>query len=106
MLSTLDRGIDLPTERILLTNWLDRWMDDVHLDMKRLFVEGSLVKTAERGVILEPPKAESGLRTVDLDDGTVDVLAEHRREQERISAGPTPTPAASSPDRPGAGSTR
>ncbi len=26
--SILDRGIDLPTEKILLRNWLDRWMAD------------------------------------------------------------------------------
>ena len=77
--------------------------DNVHLNMKRLLVEGSLVRTAKRGLILEPPKTHSGLRTVDLDDGTVDVLAEHRETQElhkrqmrhayqdlgRVFAGPT-----------------
>ena len=44
-------------------------------------MEGSLGESLERGLILNPPKTASGRRTVDLDTGTVQVLAEHREEQ-------------------------
>ena len=53
----------------------------VDLDRAHLNVEGSLSETLERGLILDPPKTASGRRTVDLDAGTVQVLAEHREEQ-------------------------
>ena len=53
----------------------------VDLDRAHLNVEGSLGESLERGLILNPPKTASGRRTVDLDAGTVQVLAEHREEQ-------------------------
>ena len=77
--------------------------DNVHLDMKRIYVVGSLVRTAQRGLILEPPKTSAGLRTVDIDDGTALVLGSHHedqgclkrqvrqayRDEGRVFAGPT-----------------
>ena len=35
LLSVLDRGIDLPTEKILLRDWLDRYMADVVTPQRR-----------------------------------------------------------------------
>ena len=55
---------------------------NVDLDRGHLTVEGSLVRSSERGLILEPPKTQSGRRGVDLDDGTTRVLVEHRAEQQ------------------------
>ena len=55
---------------------------NVDLDRGHLTVEGSLVRGRERGLIVEPPKTEQGRRGVDLDDGTTQVLAEHRAEQQ------------------------
>lgn len=55
---------------------------NVDLDRGYLIVEGSLVRSRERGLILESPKTERGRRRVDLDDGTIQVLAEHRAEQQ------------------------
>ena len=43
----------------------------VDLDLGRIFVEGSLVRSVERGLILEPPKTHSGWQVVDLDRTTV-----------------------------------
>ena len=54
-----------------------------HVDLERGFlrVEGSLVRSAQYGVLLEEPKTNAGRRTVDLDDLTIEVLAQHRRQQ-------------------------
>ena len=59
-----------------------------HVDLDRGFVtvEGSLVRSRERGLILEPPKTNAGRRMVDLDSSTVEVLAEHRRAQAETRA--------------------
>ena len=54
--------------------------ENVDLQKRILRVETSLVQT-KTGVIQEPPKTDSGQRTVDLDTGTVRVLEEHRRRQ-------------------------
>ena len=35
LLTTLDRGIDLPSERILMRDWLDRWLQDVVIPHRR-----------------------------------------------------------------------
>ena len=40
---------------------------DVDLERGCLYIEGSLVVSSERGLILEPPKTQSGRRQVDLD---------------------------------------
>ena len=40
--------------------------NNVDLDQGHIFVAGSLVRSRERGLIIEPPKTDSGRRTVDL----------------------------------------
>ena len=55
---------------------------NVDLDRGHLTIEGSLVLSRELGLVLDRPKTASGRRTVDLDVGTVQVLAEHRVEQQ------------------------
>ena len=57
--------------------------ENVDLDRGHLTIEGSLVPSAELGFVLGRPKTASGRRTVDLDAGTVGVLAEHRVEQQQ-----------------------
>ena len=54
---------------------------NVDLDEGFLKIEHSLV-FARTGMLLEPPKTESGRRTVDIDDGTVQVLLDHRVRQD------------------------
>ena len=58
--------------------------DNVDLDQGSIAIEGSLVRSRERGLILEPPKTDSSRRTVDLDPGTIRVLAEHWESQQRV----------------------
>lgn len=58
--------------------------DNVDLDQGSIAIEGSLVRSQERGLIIEPPKTDSGRRTVDLDSGTTGVLAEHWESQQHI----------------------
>ena len=58
--------------------------NNVDLDQGHIFVAGSLVRSRERGLIIEPPKTDSGRRTVDLDSGTIRVLAEHWDSQQRV----------------------
>ena len=58
--------------------------DKVDLDQGRITIEGSLVRSRERGLIIESPKTDSGRRTVDLDSGTIRVLAEHWESQQRV----------------------
>ena len=60
-----------------------RW-HNVDLESGRLLIEESLVQTKTAGIIVEPPKTNSGRRVVDLDEGTTNVLAEHRAEQDRV----------------------
>ena len=57
---------------------------NIDLHAGYLTVEGSLVRSGERGLIVEPPKTESGRRRVDLDDGTTQVLFEHLGEQQEF----------------------
>ena len=63
---------------------LGLFWDHVNLDRGYITIEGSLVRSRDLGLILEPPKTAAGRRTVDLDDGTVAVLAAHREWQERM----------------------
>ena len=56
----------------------------VDLDRSFLLLEGSLVRNAQHGVLLDLPKTESGRRAVDLDAGTVDVLRRHRVRQAEL----------------------
>ena len=58
--------------------------DNVDLDRGSIDIKGSLVRSRERGLIIEPPKTDSGRRTVDLDSGTIRVLAEHRDSQQHV----------------------
>lgn len=37
----------------------------------------SVVRSLEKGIIIEPAKTRAGRRAIDLDDGTVDVLRSH-----------------------------
>jgi integrase len=65
-----------------------RW-SDVDLDNERLSVVQTLL--APRYVLtLGEPKSERGRRSIDLDEGTVAVLREHRKRQaeERLAFGP------------------
>ena len=57
---------------------------NVHLDMKRVYVEASLVRSSGRGLLPQPPKTAAGLRTVDIDEGTALVLSDHLRDQGRL----------------------
>ena len=60
-----------------------KW-SQVHLDNKELRVNVSLVVTA-RGLALDEPKTPNAKRVVNLDDGTVAVLREHRRRQVELA---------------------
>ena len=57
-----------------------RW-GNVNLDQAYLTVVEAAVKTRTQGLMLTEPKSHHSHRTIDLDDGTVDVLRQHRAEQ-------------------------
>ncbi len=57
--------------------------NNVDWERGNIAIEGSLVRSRERGLIIEPPKTASGRRTVDLDSRTIRVLAEHWESQQR-----------------------
>ena len=54
-----------------------------HVDSIRqeITIVSSLVRSAEKGLILEPPKSKASRRVIDLDDGTMEVLRLHRVRQ-------------------------
>ena len=58
--------------------------ENVDLDEAELSVVQLLVVTAH-GVKMEPPKTESGERTIDLDPDTVDLLRKHRAGQMELA---------------------
>ena len=60
-----------------------KW-ENVNLDGGYVQIVASLIKSRERGLILEPPKTDSGRRRVDLDADTIDVLRQHRDWQEGV----------------------
>ena len=60
--------------------------DCVDFDMRRVFIEGSLVRSVDRGLILEPPKTHSAKRVVDLDVGTTEALADYSEAQGEIKS--------------------
>ena len=62
---------------------LGLFWDHVDLDAGAVTVQASLVRSREKGLMLEPPKTRAGRRTVDLDAGTSEVLAAHREAQLR-----------------------
>ena len=55
--------------------------NNVDLDQGRILIEQSLSRTLERGLHVDPPKTNSGRRVVDLDAGTIEVMAKHREDQ-------------------------
>ena len=57
---------------------------NVDLDSGHVSIEASLIRAGTLGLILQPPKTHSGRRIVDLDEGTANVLAQHRAEQDRL----------------------
>ena len=58
--------------------------DNVDRHRGSIDIKGSLVRSRERGLIIEPPKTDSGRRTVDLDSGTIQVLTDHWDSQQRV----------------------
>ena len=55
--------------------------DNVNLDEGHLSVKQSLSRR-KAGMVVSSPKTATGNRTVDLDEGTVRMLREHRRQQD------------------------
>ena len=55
--------------------------NDVDLERGRILIERSLSRTLEQGLHVDPPKTNSGRRVVDLDAGTIEVMAKHREDQ-------------------------
>ena len=54
---------------------------DLNLEVGTISVVQSLVRSLQKGLILEPTKTNAGRRTIDLDDGTVAVLRAHMGKQ-------------------------
>ena len=57
----------------------------------KISIVQSLVRSADKGLILQPPKTQSSRRVVDIDDGTVRILNDHRMRQleSKILLGPS-----------------
>jgi integrase len=64
---------------------------DVDLARQEITITASLVRSAEKGLILEPPKSKASRRVINLDDGTAQVLGEHkvRQMEQRLVLGST-----------------
>lgn len=64
-----------------------------HVDFARqeIAVVSSLVRSSEMGLILEPPKSKASRRVIDLDDGTMQILRDHkvRQMEHRLLLGST-----------------
>lgn len=63
-----------------------RWAD-LDADNKTLRIERALEQTKKFGIRIKPPKTKRGLRTIDLDDGTIAVLLREKERQQRLCAG-------------------
>jgi integrase len=63
-----------------------RWTD-LDTEKKTLRIERAWEPTKKFGLRLKPPKTARGFRTIDLDDGTIAVLAKERETHQRLSAG-------------------
>jgi integrase len=65
--------------------------NEVDLNRPEITITESLVRSAELGLILEPPKSRSGRRVINLDDGTAQILREHkvRQMEHRLVLGST-----------------
>ena len=53
----------------------------VDFTRQEITIVSSLVRSAEMGLILEPPKSKASRRVIDLDDGTMQILHEHKVRQ-------------------------
>ena len=49
----------------------------VNLGAGRLINDATLGRTLDKGLVVEPPKTESGRRVIDLDAATIEVLSRH-----------------------------
>ena len=58
--------------------------NNIDLDQGRLLIERSLSRTLERGLYVDPPKTHSGRRVIDLDAGTIEVMAKHQQHQRTV----------------------
>lgn len=63
-----------------------RWTD-LDTEKKTLRIERAWEPTKKYGLRLKPPKTARGLRTINLDDGTISVLIKERETHQRLSAG-------------------
>jgi integrase len=63
-----------------------RWTD-LDVEKKTLRVERAWEPTKKNGMVLKSPKTARGLRTIDLDDGTIAVLLREKARCQRIKAG-------------------
>jgi integrase len=53
----------------------------VDFTRQEITIVKSLVRSADKGLILEPPKSRASRRVIDLDGGTMEVLREHKVRQ-------------------------
>ncbi|MBR1212052.1 site-specific integrase [Bradyrhizobium sp. JYMT SZCCT0180] len=63
-----------------------RWTD-LDPDKKTLRIERAWEQTKKFGLRLKPPKTKRGLRTIELDDGTIKILLAERERYQRFQAG-------------------
>jgi integrase len=63
-----------------------RWTD-LDTEKKTLRIERAWEPTKKFGLRLKPPKTARGLRTIDLDDGTIAILIKERETHQRLAAG-------------------
>ena len=56
------------------------WRNVDH-ESQKITITQSLVRSADKGLIIEPPKTRSSRRTIDIDDDTVRVLQQHKVAQ-------------------------
>jgi integrase len=63
-----------------------RWTD-LDADKKTLRIERALEQTKKFGIRIKAPKTKRGLRTIDLDDGTIAILLKEKERHQRLHAG-------------------
>jgi integrase len=63
-----------------------RWTD-LDTEKRTLRIERAWEPTKKFGLRLKPPKTARGLRTIDLDDGTIAILVKDRETHQRLAAG-------------------
>lgn len=63
-----------------------RW-SDLNSPAKTLRIERALERTKKFGLRFKPPKTKRGLRTIALDDGTIDLLLQARAKLQRLKTG-------------------